>query len=275
MKVNFIDSLKYHLEKIRNSKNRKEYIKIFCIKYIPILILGNFIDNFIIKLLVVALWWVIITIFIDHKELTTFDPVIRIWFGVPGSGKTSIAAWLCRNSLKQQRKVLSNVQIKGAYRLDDDDLGKYDMSFGGDGAHVIIDEALVKGLYNRQFKAFANSGKPLYFSEHRHMNNMVDVFSQGYDIDLNVKQRAGSRGLFHLSKLPISGFIMYRRISKIFYINKEDKQFVDGFTYAGLPRIVYTRSVWNTFDTKDMTDCPKEQKKWELWHFDDDVPLGV
>ena len=144
------------------------------------------------------------------------------------------------------------------------------MSFGGVGCHTIIDEALVKGLYNRHFKDFAKSNKPLYFSEHRHMNNMVDIFSQGYDIDLNVKQRAGDRGLFHLSKFPIKGFITYRRIKKIFFIRKEDKQFLDGFQYIGLPRVLYCRSVWDTFDTNDMTDCPKEQKQWEKWNFDEE-----
>lgn len=275
MKIQFIDIIKEHLENLHNRYNRKVLLKIWSIKYIPIALILLFNFNLLIKLGFILLWWVAITVLIDHKDLLIFTPIIRIWFGVPGSGKTSVAAWLSRNSIKNNYRVLSNVPIKDTYRLDDNDLGLYDTSFGGEGAHVIIDEALVKGLYNRQFKDFAKSNKPLYFSEHRHMNNLVDIFSQGYDIDLNVKQRAGSRGLFHLQKIGIKGFIMYRRISKVLFIKKDDKQMIDGFEYSGLPRIVYTKSVWNTFDTHDMTDCPKLQKDWELWHFDDDEPLGV
>ncbi len=59
---------------------------------------------------------------------------------------------------------------------------------------------------------------------------------------------------------------MYRRIGKVFFIKKEDKQFIDGFKYSGLPRILYTKSVWNSFDTLDMSLCPKLQKEWKEWN---------
>lgn len=274
-KVKFIDSVIDRLNTKRKKEDKKTLLKIYAVKYIPLFFMFILNMNFIIKLLLMFLWWVGVTVFYDHRDIMIFNPIIRIWFGVPGSGKTTMASWIAKQSMKHHYKVLSNFALKGAYKLDDDDLGKYDMSFNGEGCHTIIDEALVKGLYNRNFKEFAKSGKPLYFSEHRHMDNMVDVFSQGYDIDLNVKQRAGQRGLFHLSRLGIKGFVMYRRIKKVFFIKKDDKQFIDGFQYAGLPRICYVKSVWDMFDTKDMTDCPKEQKVWQLWEFDDNEPLGV
>lgn len=260
-----VDSIKLHLSDKKCKAEKFVVYKIYALKYLPLPIIYFLIPNLLIKIGVMLLWWLIITIFFDHRDIQLFNPIIRVWFGVPGSGKTTIASWIANESMKHHYKVLSNFSLKGAYKLEDSDLGTYDMSFDGEGAHVIIDEALVKGLYNRNFKEFAKSGKPLYFSEHRHMNNMVDVFSQGYDIDLNVKQRAGNRGLFHLSRLPIKGFVMYRRIAKIFFIKKEDKQFIDGYQYIGLPRIVYVKSVWNMFDTHDMSDCPKLQKNWKLW----------
>lgn len=274
-KVEFIDTIKEHLENKRKKADKIILLKIYALKYIPIFFIFILNFNFLIKCLLIVSWWIGVTIFYDHRELKIFNPIIRIWFGVPGSGKTTMASWISKQSMRNGYRVLSNVSIKGAFKLDEEDLGKYDMSFGGEGCHTIIDEALVKGLYNRHFKEFSKSDKPLYFSEHRHMNNMVDVFSQGYDIDLNVKQRAGSRGLFHLQKIGLKGFVMYRRIKKVLFIKKDDKQMIDGFEYAGLPRIVYTKSVWHMFDTKDMTDCPKLQKVWELWNFDDSEPLGV
>lgn len=273
--VQFVDSIKQHLDFKRKKADRITLFKIYAFKYIPIIVLFILNFNLLIKLFLIFVWWCVVTIFYDHRDINIFNPIIRIWFGVPGSGKTTMASWIARESMRHHYKVLSNFALKGAYRLDDDDLGKYDMSFDGQGCHTIIDEALVKGLYNRQYKEFAKSGKPLYFSEHRHMDNMVDIFSQGYDIDLNVKQRAGTRGLFHLTRLPIKGYVMYRRIKKVLYIKKDDKQMIDGFEYSGLPRICRVKSVWHMFDSKDITDCPKLQKKWELWNFDDDEPLGV
>lgn len=263
--VEYIDSVKHHLSKKRSTVEKNAILRLYCLKYIPIVLMFFVMNGGLGKILLMFLWWLGITIFCDHRDITSFEPTIRIWFGVPGSGKTSIAAWMTQESRKRHYKVLSNVEIKGAYKLDEQDLGKYDMSFGGDGCHVIYDEATINGLDNRGFKEFHKSDKPRYFSIHRHMNNRVDVFSQDYDVDLKVKGRAGSKGLFHLSRLGIPGFVMYRRIQKIFFIKKEDKQFVDGFKYIGLPRICYVKSAWHSFDTLDTSLCPKEQKTWEKW----------
>lgn len=268
-KIKIINSLLDYVESKRKHSNKKYTLKVYAIKYIPIIFLLNINLNLLFKLLFIVLWWVVATVFFDHRIIRNFNPVIRIWFGVPGSGKTSIAAWLSRESIKNHYRVLSNVQIKGTYKLDEADLGNVDMSFDDEGCHVIYDEATINGLDNRGFKQFSKTNKPLYFSIHRHMNNMVDVFSQGYDIDLKIKDRAGEKGLFHLSKFPIKGFVQYRRIGKIFFIKKDDKQFIDGFKYAGLPRICYVKSVWNDFDTIDKSMCPTVQKEWELWSFED------
>lgn len=262
--VIFIDSIKDHLRLKRKSVNKSENRKIFLLKYVPIVILLMLNFNLIIKLISVVFYWVFITMFFDHRRITQFKPQISVWFGVPGSGKTSMAAWLTKESIKHHYKVLSNVSIKGAYRLDEEDLGCYDMSFNGDGCHVIYDEATANGLDNRDYKSFSKN-KKIYFSTHRHQNNRVDVFSQDYDVDLKIKGRAGENGMFHLSKLPFKGFVMYRCIRKIFFITKEDKQYIDGYEYKGLPRIAFTMPVWKSFDTLDMSLCPNLQKNWVEW----------
>lgn len=269
-KTEIVDSIKLYLKTLRKKENFKDTIRIYALKYIPLIFFWFIIKPGLLKILAIALWWLIITIFVDHRVISQFSPTIRIWFGVPGSGKTSVAAWISRASIKHHYKVLSNVEIKGTYKLDEKDLGYYDMSFDGDGCHVVYDEATANGLDNRDFKSFSQNKKS-YFSMHRHMNNRVDVFSQDYDVDLKIKARAGKNGLFHLSRLCIPGFVMYRRIAKIFFIRKDDKQFVDGFKYAGLPRICYTRSVWSSFDTLDMSMCPKLQKDWKMWGNDDEL----
>lgn len=265
MKFEFIDSIKYNLKRKRLKSDRRYIFRTRLIKYLPAALIFVLDLNLIIKLILAVLWVVFATVFFDHRDLVLFDPIIRVWFGVPGSGKTSVGAWISKQSIKHHYKVLSNVEIKGTYKLEENDLGNYDMSFDGEGCQVIYDEATANGLDNRNFIQFAKSEKPRYFSLHRHMNNRVDVFSQDYDVDLKIKGRAGDKGLFHLTRSPIKGFVIYRMIKKVFFIKKDDKQFVDGFQYRGLPRICYTRSVWDSFDTLDMSMCPKEQKNWELW----------
>lgn len=263
-KLQIIDSIKQHLEVTRRSSARCSHLKLYLLKYLPIPIILLIMGVSLWSIALSALWWVIITMFFDHRVITDFSPTIRIWFGVPGAGKTSMAAYLTKNSIKLGYRVLSNVEIKGAYKLEPDDLGRFDMSFGGDGAHIVYDEGSMD-FDNRNFKSFAQSDKPKYFALHRHMNNRVDVFSQGYDIDKRIRDRASSAGLFHLRKIPLKGFVSYRRIKKVLFIKKDDKQMIDGFEFVGLPRFVYTKPVWDSFDTLDMSMCPTAQKKWVEW----------
>jgi hypothetical protein len=258
--VKFINSDELHQERIRASFNRNYTLKVLLLKYLPILVL------ILTKKLwwVSILWWLIATVFFDHRKIFGFKPVVRVWFGVPGSGKTSMAALLSKYSRNLNYRVLSNFELKGAYKVSASDLGVCDMSFNGDGCHCILDEAS-SDFDNRNFKSFANSEAKNYFSFHRHQNNMVDVFSQGYDIDKRIRDRTCANGLFHLKKFFIPGFICYRQIRKILFIKKDDKQIIDGFSYLGLPRIICSRSVWSDFDTLDLSHCPKLQKDWKLW----------
>lgn len=269
-KINFVDISQKRLNNFRRKYLTKNKIKIYAIKYIPILVIMLAVNSLLLSLLYSVLWWLIATMFFDHRDIEEFTPTIRVWFGVPGSGKTSVGAWLSRFSINSGYKVLSNVQIKGTYKLNEEDLGNYDMSFNGDGCHVIYDEATINGMDGRNYKSFANTSKPLYFSIHRHMNNRVDVFSQGYDIDKRIRDRTASNGLFYLKRIPLKGFVMYRKIKKVLFIKKEDKQMIDGFSFYGLPKFCYTKSVWNSFDTLDMSLCPKAQKQWVEWNFDND-----
>ena len=72
------------------------------------------------------------------------------YFGVPGSGKTTIASWLARNELKKNksnRKVWSNVSIKGTLKLDKSDIGKFNIYNG----RLLLDEGGTE-FNNRNFK---------------------------------------------------------------------------------------------------------------------------
>lgn len=103
------------------------------------------------------------------------------FFGFPGSGKTTVLSAIAdmeiskKNSwlgLPHHANVLTTFSVPGAFRLNFDDLGKYDMS----DSLIIIDEV---SLYadNRQFKTFA-SEKMEFFKMHRHYNTDVIWCSQ-------------------------------------------------------------------------------------------------
>lgn len=266
--VSMVDSCHDNYFRRIKKTERKYFRKQFCIRYLPVIFVLFFSRfNFFAVLLSAALWFVL-TMFFDHRLLSRFSPVVRVWFGVPGAGKTSVAAWLTRNSKKKGITVLSNVEIADSYRLDTSDLGTVDMSFDGKGCHVVYDEAGID-FDNRNFTDFAKSNKPKYFALHRHQCNMVDVFSQAYDIDKRIRDRTSHSGLFYLFRLPIPGFVGYRRIKKVFLIKKDDKQMIDGFDFYGLPRFLYVRSVWDSFDTLDMSVLGDLQSKdWKKWDHD-------
>lgn len=262
--IQFLEARTVDLHRFRKRQHFFRHFKAKLIKWSPILLLFLFGSSLVWKIIVPALWWLFATVFIDYQKIFDFRPVINVWFGIPGAGKTSMAALLTKHSSRGFYKVLSNVPIRGAYKLDNEDLGNYDMSFNDEGAHVIIDEA-VDGFDSRNYKDFAKSNKPKYFATHRHQTNRVDVFSQAYDIDKRIRDRAGSSNLFYLRRGP-KGYVIIRFISKVFFIEKEERQFVDGFKYRGLPRIVRSKAVWKSFDTLDKSLIPAAQKEWELWY---------
>lgn len=257
------DERLYELNSIRRSKNRSYLFRQSLLQWLPVVFFWLLFSIFP-ALVLSALWIIIYKMFFDKRRFTIWKPEIRVWFGVPGSGKTSMAAWLTRTSNKYDYRVLSNVQIAGALKLDINDLGFFDMSFDGEGASVIIDEGSLS-FDNRNYMNFAKSNAPQYFALHRHQNNRVDVFSQAYDVDKRIRDRVSESGLFLLKKSPLKGFVMVRFISKVLTINKDDKQLIDGFKFKGLPRFVYCRGVWQSFDTLDRSLCPQLQKHWTTW----------
>ena len=77
---------------------------------------------------------------------------INIYFGVPGSGKTTLAAKIVLENLKKGIKTYSNVPIKGALLYSASDIGSIDISDG----EMLVDEAGIQ-FNNRKFKTLPQS----------------------------------------------------------------------------------------------------------------------
>lgn len=212
--------------------------------------------------------------------------VLNVYFGVPGSGKTTFAAYLAKQMAKQSRiitwaqkhpgkfsekllaskyfkravPVYSNVPITGAYKLDpQQDIGKVMISEG----KVIIDEAGIE-YNNRNFKRFPPDAI-YWYKYHRHYECSVDVFSQSYE-DMDITLRRLAQNYFVVKKSLLPFFIVCKRIRRKVGIDDMTHQIIDKY-YFGFPIIdskwVFSPPLWKLFNSYSRREMPK--KDWEVW----------
>ena len=175
--------------------------------------------------------------------------VLNVYFGVPGSGKTTFAAYLtkwalhenvlirlCRkhpnrltnlllNSryLKRRIDVFSNVPITGAYQLNaKEDIGRFMI----EDAKIIIDEAGIE-YNNRNYKTF--SQEAIYFYKyHRHYKTSVDIFSQSYE-DMDVTLRRLAQNFYVVRRSLVPFCVVARRIRRKVGVDEHTK--LNAWTY--------------------------------------------
>ena len=193
------------------------------------------------------------------KDYPKIKEVVNIYFGVPGSGKTTFAAWLSRRDLRRKGKVWSNVPITGTYKLDvTADIGVHHIEKG----RIIIDEAGIE-YNNRNYKNL-----PLrqieFFKYHRHYSTAIDVFSQSYeDMDITLRRLAQNYYVVTKSRLPF--FIKIRSIGRRVGIDENTHQIIDEFYWRCFlyTRRVFTPTLWKLFNTKSHKKLIT--KDWEKW----------
>ena len=144
------------------------------------------------------------------------NKIISIYFGLPGAGKTTIAAHNASKCLKSGMKVYSNVPIAGTIHYCADDLGVYSLTDG----RVILDEAGIE-FNNRDFKNFKKSALS-FFKLHRHYGLSIDVFSQGWD-DMDKKIRTLAQRYYLVKRSIIPFFIVKVPIRRRIGVNKYHK----------------------------------------------------
>ena len=212
--------------------------------------------------------------------------VLNVYFGVPGSGKTTFAAHLtrwalhenavirfCRKNqnfltmpilnskyLKRRIPVYSNVPITGAYKLDPkNDIGQYMI----ENAKIIIDEAGIE-YNNRNFKSFPQEA--IYFYKyHRHYQVSVDVFSQSYE-DMDVTLRRLAQNFYVVRRSLVPFCVVARRIRRKVGIDEHTRQIADLYS-MGLPFLdtkrIFSPPLWKMFNSYSRKELPV--KDWERW----------
>lgn len=184
---------------------------------------------------------------------------LSMYFGVPGSGKTTFAAWYAKQAMAAGVPVYSNVPIKGTYKVERSDIGKYLIQ----DCLLIIDEASLE-YNNRDFKNFAAQENKFY-SLHRHYCVECIFFSQGWE-DADKRIRTLAQRLYYVKRSLIPGFIIRKEIKKTIDIS-QDKQIIDGYTFIPFSgRWIYCRPLWKLFDSFDAPELPA--KEWDHWSFD-------
>lgn len=205
----------------------------------------------------------IIILLLIYKHLVLYPFKIgknhlSVFFGIPGSGKTTMCAALALKYQKRGIPTFSNVPIKGCYKFDVlEDLGHYDISY----CAVFIDEASIC-FNNRSWKNFPKE-LIAWFKMHRHEHCEVFIFSQDFaDFDATIKRVAYKWYLCRPALLPFT-FEAVPIIRK-FGINDQTQKPDDVFKlHHPLLGWLYNRYffapiVWNRFNSWDRLGLPKK-----------------
>lgn len=228
----------------------------------------------IVIIIAVVYGFIWITHFTIFRFKFKFDEEhIDMFFGLPGSGKTTVLADIIRQSLYKIKKNISvycNMPVRGANIVQRSDIGKYDFrQQGDDAALLLLDEG--QTIYNCRNAMSKKESERLsadevsFFCMHRHYKTMMCCFSQGFeDMDKIIRNRTTK--LYYVEKSRIRPFIRIRTISKIIAIDDIQKQICEGFEFEKWStRYVYGRRVWKMFDTYDAPELPRiSPYKWYI-----------
>lgn len=187
---------------------------------------------------------------------------IKIYFGVPGSGKTTNAARIVLNNLRKGITTYSNVPIKGAVLYDPKVIGQVDISK----CDLIIDEA---GIHynNRKFKTLPQEQIEWFkLSRHYGVKN-IHIFSQSYD-DMDITLRRLADEIYIVKRTLIPYLFMTRRIYVKVGIDKDTHQIMDMYFFRGLGITLYFGfRYWHMFDSYSKKPLPQTQ--WKYSSYDD------
>lgn len=180
----------------------------------------------------------------------------KVFFGAPGSGKSTHAARIAYLYASKGIQVYSNVDIVGVTRIDSSLLGKF---YIGDGV-LILDEA---GIDFNNRLAMSKSSKAMsqdaiqFFKLYRHYGiTDIYLYSQSYeDFDVTLRRLADELYLVKRSVLPKT--ISYKRIFMKIGIDENTHQIIDKYYFRILStKRFYAPPYWALFDSWQCPDLP-------------------
>lgn len=189
---------------------------------------------------------------------------LSVFYGAPGSGKSTIACYFAQKALKAGYNVYSNVPILGCKILTREDIGKNKVTDG----LLILDEVGIE-YNNRDFKSnFSKSVKGgssalEWFKKHRHEGVEVMIFSQGFD-DMDSKLRTLGTDYYIVRHSLFPRFITYKRIKKKPTIDELTRQPIDAYDFVPFSgHRIAMWPLWKYFDSFERMNLP--DKEWKIY----------
>lgn len=203
--------------------------------------------------------------------------MLTCYFGVPGSGKTTLMAKFAVKELKRIRKgkspykdVYTNFYCKGAKMIDFKDLEKYKLY----DSLIILDE-ITLDADNRKFKDFKDATRD-FFILHRHLGIDVIYATQSYElVDLKIRQLTQELWYMSRSVVPfLNRFTTAKRIYRQVNINEHSAELTLGYRFCNFIeslfvknyRMVYRPNYYKYFDSYEEGNLEKRpiyrSKEW-------------
>ncbi len=154
--------------------------------------------------------------------------MIKVYFGSPGSGKTTCAVKLLKKARRDYDYTFANFEVsdKIAHSVKLEGLGSWTFPKN---SYIAIDEAGIE-YNNRKFKSLPQVTIE-WFKLHRHYGCDLSVWSQSWeDMDITIRRLADE--LWYVKKL--GPFTFLRRVYKRVTVDKQSQQIIDGYRLTHL-----------------------------------------
>ena len=186
---------------------------------------------------------------------------LYVYFGIPGTGKTTHAASIVLRNLKKGWPTYSNVPIQGAFLLDPGDIGTFDISY----CDLIVDEASIE-YNNRKFKTLGQNVIEWYKLYRHHHVRDIYVYSQSWD-DMDITLRRLASHLYMIERTIIPGLRVIREIQRMQDIDPQTHQIIDGYRFGLKPSFLFLPRYYHMFNSWDAQPLPR--KEWPVCGFGD------
>lgn len=182
--------------------------------------------------------------------------MIKAYFGVPGSGKSTILVKEYKKNRKKYDYVYTiNLQIRGVPMITKEDLEKYKFK-----NTLILWDEITMDADNREFKSFS---KPLrdFFILHRHLGCDIIYATQNFEnVDKKVRDLTCELWYMQKSVIPLfSQFTSAKRIYRTININEHTSDLTLGYRFCNFAeslfvsnfKLIFRPRFYKYFDTHD------------------------
>lgn len=191
--------------------------------------------------------------------------MIRVFFGRPGVGKSTLCCKLAKQNSKKYSHCFINFRntVPDVHSCFVDGLGVWTFP---QHSYIALDEAGIE-FNNRAYKSMPKH-TIAWFKKHRHYLCDVDVFSQSWD-DMDITIRRLADELWYMYK--IGPFTLCRRVYKRVTVDKQTEQIIDGYKMPSmLWLLVWFLQLGYPFQKKfTLTFRPFYYKYFDSWEADD------